>query len=393
MLCTSFSTCANDFVSFLPTYYSHCLVQPNEKAVIGRHNLTTTQGWEINVASSLAHPQYDIGVMSNNDFMLVFLEEPADPHVKLVKLNSEVSLPEVGSPVISAGWGVTNVTTQVTSNVLMSVEKNAISNEECEASKGDWIHWFWGLMPDKSYEGLISDEMMCAKDEGEDSCQGDSGGPLIVEGSDGSHLQVGVVSWGFGCADSDFPGVYARVSSAYSWIASEVCKGSKYAEEAGFNCADITPPLTTSELCTDTPNWVDGSGDGCDWYEASDTAGCPATGNEYEGIMGVAADNCCHCATTETTTVQCTDTQDWVDSFGHGCDWYELSDEVLCPKLGDSYEGFLGLARDNCCYCGGGSLDVSGCVSKLLSFVICFINLTQFNSSDAQRNRQLCGMH
>ena len=96
-------------------------------------------------------------------------------------------------------------------------------------------------------------------------------------------------------------------------------------------------------------------------------------GNDFEGLMGVAADNCCHCgggtsSATETpitetpateTTVQCTDTQDWVDSFGHGCDWYELSDEVLCPKLGESYEGFMGLAKDNCCHCGGGSLDVS----------------------------------
>ena len=365
MLCTSFSTCANDFVSFLPTYYSHCLVQPNEKAVIGRHNLTTTQGWEINVASSLAHPQYDIGVMSNNDFMLVFLDEPADPHLKLVKLNSEVSLPEVGSPVISAGWGVTNVTTQETSNVLMAVEKNAISNEECEASKGDWIHSFWGLMIDQSYEGLLSDEMMCAKDiDGdllqEDSCQGDSGGVLIMEESDGTHLQVGVVSWGFGCADSDFPGVYARVSSAYSWIASEVCKGSKYAEEAGFDCDII--PLIQNDACLDTPNWVDSAGDGCDWYEANDFDGCPTFGNDFEGLMGVAADNCCHCgggtsSATETPTTGelCIDTPNWVDGSGDGCDWYEASDTAGCPATGNDYEGIMGVAADNCCHCGGGT--------------------------------------
>lgn len=47
-----------------------------------------------------------------------------------------------------------------------------------------------------------------------------------------------MVSWGIGCASDDFPGVYARVSSAYGWIKDEVCKGSKYASDAGFDCKD-----------------------------------------------------------------------------------------------------------------------------------------------------------
>ncbi len=45
--------------------------------------------------------------------------------------------------------------------------------------------------------------------------QTDSGGPLFVGG-----VQVGVTSYGFGCADPDFPGVYARVTTYLSWIKS-----------------------------------------------------------------------------------------------------------------------------------------------------------------------------
>ena len=52
----------------------------------------------------------------------------------------------------------------------------------------------------------------------------DSGGPLIVPGdeTDGSgDVVAGIVSFGVGCAEPDFPGIYARCSAGYDWIASE----------------------------------------------------------------------------------------------------------------------------------------------------------------------------
>jgi trypsin len=58
--------------------------------------------------------------------------------------------------------------------------------------------------------GEITNNMMCARDTDKDSCQGDSGGPLY---DSENNVLVGVVSFGIGCADSNYPGVYARVSS------------------------------------------------------------------------------------------------------------------------------------------------------------------------------------
>jgi secreted trypsin-like serine protease len=46
-----------------------------------------------------------------------------------------------------------------------------------------------------------------------DSCQGDSGGPLVNRDANGNVVQVGIVSFGNGCARANFPGVHTQVST------------------------------------------------------------------------------------------------------------------------------------------------------------------------------------
>jgi secreted trypsin-like serine protease len=67
---------------------------------------------------------------------------------------------------------------------------------------------------------VIGPGQICAGlEEGtRDSCQGDSGGPLIASDKTGCPWQVGVVSWGYGCAEKNAYGVYTRVSHHAGWI-------------------------------------------------------------------------------------------------------------------------------------------------------------------------------
>jgi len=73
----------------------------------------------------------------------------------------------------------------------------------------------------------ITPSMICAGDPRgnwtKDTCQGDSGGPLQIINPNKCLFQViGITSIGKGCAMSDTPSVYTKVSHYLSWIEDKV---------------------------------------------------------------------------------------------------------------------------------------------------------------------------
>mmetsp|Transcript_43989 Transcript_43989/g.78955 ORF Transcript_43989/g.78955 Transcript_43989/m.78955 type:complete len:600 (+) Transcript_43989:48-1847(+) len=218
---------------------AHC-AGSNYNVVVGRHALNIDEGEVIPVKEQVPHPQYKPS-RTDNDFNLIFLSRPANADV--VSLNSNSAAPTEGDSVTVMGWGDTGASSSYAqlSNTLREVEVKVLSNQKCAQSKGNVGGSY------NSYAGSITGNMLCAKDLGEDSCQGDSGGPLVMKGSGGSaDVQVGVVSWGIGCANEIFPGVYARVSSVYDWIRNEVCKRSSDPPD-DFGCSSTTSEAAVCE--------------------------------------------------------------------------------------------------------------------------------------------------
>lgn len=73
----------------------------------------------------------------------------------------------------------------------------------------------------RAYFGVatVTPGMICANatNPSRDACQGDSGGPLVM-----NRTLIGIVSWGEGCADREYPGVYTRVTTYSLWVQEQL---------------------------------------------------------------------------------------------------------------------------------------------------------------------------
>lgn len=102
------------------------------------------------------------------------------------------------------GWGRTAQNGNP-SRLLRKASVKVMTNEECKNITSVGEH--------------IQSSMLCAYEYEIDACQGDSGGPLVFEAKSGKIEQIGVVSWGIGCAKPGVPGIYTRMTSFLEWLA------------------------------------------------------------------------------------------------------------------------------------------------------------------------------
>jgi len=105
------------------------------------------------------------------------------------------------------------------------------------------------------------------------------------------------------------------------------------------------------ECVNDPADWVDIDGDGCDSTYYNSAQRCSVFGNDFaDARYGLTASQvCCSCGGGSVLN-ECVN-DDWVDSFGDGCEWYEVDDR--CSLYGNSFENDGQTAQDACCECQG----------------------------------------
>jgi secreted trypsin-like serine protease len=249
---------------------AHCVDSPDApffKMNVGEYDLSDGAENAIAIKNIYVHPLYDADAI-NNDVALVELVSSVNaPAVEIASIATTDQYAIEHSPAFVAGWGGRTGYAPgegPTSNfpdILHQVELNLTTNEECRQILAASL----GINAENTG---ITDKMICAPQpvgiDGRGSCQGDSGGPLIVQTGTGPQ-QVGIVSWGIGCAATGFPGVYTRVAEFKDWL-NTLSTGIAIEQKADFGIVPVgvsqSIELPISNNATTTVNLtfsIDGS--------------------------------------------------------------------------------------------------------------------------------------
>ncbi|KAM3591319.1 uncharacterized protein V6R79_000195 [Siganus canaliculatus] len=201
---------------------AHCFPNPSDVSsyiiYVGRHQLngfnmhqSTHRVKRVVVPSGYVEPH------SGKDIALVQLSSPItwSDYVRPICLPASGTLFPGGMVCSVTGWGHIRDDVPLPGvGTLQEVQVPIIPQSSCQE--------MYETNPSERVDILY--DMICAgyQEGGKDSCQGDSGGPLTCQMVNGTWVQAGVVSFGLGCAHTNRPGVYARLTSYSDFITSVV---------------------------------------------------------------------------------------------------------------------------------------------------------------------------
>ncbi|XP_034192565.2 chymotrypsin-2-like isoform X1 [Osmia lignaria lignaria] len=172
------------------------------KVIAGTINLTAPKS-EHYVKEIIINEKYNKTDSWKNDIALLKVEKPfvKSEQIAFVQLPSKNQVVKANDTAVVSGWGRREGGPAPVH--LQRVNILIADQEYCKYSYKDIR---------KVYDSQVCAYYPSVK---KGICNGDSGGPLIVNGE-----LTGLVSWSRGCALTEYPSVYTRVSAQIDWIKS-----------------------------------------------------------------------------------------------------------------------------------------------------------------------------
>ncbi|MEU9477485.1 serine protease [Streptomyces sp. NPDC048191] len=184
---------------------AHCMAGESTgsiRVVGGRTYLNGTDGTVGKVSRIWVHPDYTDA--TNGDDVAVLTLSTSMPYTPVSYVSSSrTGVYAAGTTARILGWGTTSENGS-SSNQLRTATVPIVSDSSCKSSYGS---------------DFVQTDMVCAgyTSGGVDTCQGDSGGPLLIGG-----VLAGITSWGEGCAEAGYPGVYTRLTTFSDLVTAQI---------------------------------------------------------------------------------------------------------------------------------------------------------------------------
>ncbi|MCB0396624.1 MAG: trypsin-like serine protease [Flavobacteriales bacterium] len=218
------------------------------------------------------YPGNSGGSTSKPDFCLIKLDQAldlSDPKVQAIPWvtasDATNGMTDPGVMALTSGWGTLS-SGGSSPDVLQKVEVPIVKSS------------------DAGYGNQITEWMIAAGymgTGGKDACQGDSGGPFIVRNGSCGWKLAGVVSWGDGCAEANYAGVYSRISYADDWIRQTT--GLDPNAAAGSGCISLSSD--NQLLCAGQSATFTATSDGAVSFSWKFTGGQPSTSTSQNPVI------------------------------------------------------------------------------------------------------------
>lgn len=186
---------------------AHC-VKDTPKAplrvTVGRTVLSGDGGQTRRVSKRAIHPKFDGNRNAKYDAAVLTLNKPVRG-IRAIKVSgtAQDALEKPGRLAKVAGWGNTIKQPANGDNGSRYPDRMRVTRVPIVAD---------ARARDVYGPIFVGSLMIAAGKEGKDTCSGDSGGPMFAK-QNGERYQIGITSFGRGCATRKYPGVYTEVNN------------------------------------------------------------------------------------------------------------------------------------------------------------------------------------